>query len=259
MDSKSKAFSYNWGVFSALWLRDVMRLAKERSRWFGVALQPLLFWLVMGFGMSRGFNFVGPNNESYIQYFFPGTVVLSVLFTAIFSVISIIEDRQAGFLQGVLVAPGSRFSIILGKTAGVGTIVALQVLFFTLVAPAAGFRLENIEWFSYVIVTTLGTVGLVALNFACAWMLNSSQAYHAVMSIVLLPLWVVSGAVFPLNSAWLLWVSKLNPIYFFVDGYRSALLGNALSLEVFLFLLLYALLFLFLCVAVLNKTRSEAA
>lgn len=234
-----------------------MRLARERSRWFGVVLQPLIFWAVLGFGMSKGFSFSGPNSENYVTYFFPGTIALSILFTTIFSVITIIEDRQAGFLQGVLVAPASRLSIVLGKTAGVLSIALMQVACFLAVSPVAGFHLGQFNWVQIGLVTIAGSVALVALNFVMAWLLNSSQAYHAVMSIVLLPLWVLSGSMFPLKSRILSVVMDVNPIKFLVDGLRDGMNGSS-SFGNVTALSLYSVLFLFASTLVLRRTRSEA-
>lgn len=254
------SFRHEWGTFSSLWFRDAMRLKKERSRWFGVVLQPLVFWLVIGSGMSRGFQIADLNEGNYLQYFFPGTIVLSILFTTIFSVITVIEDRQAGFLQSVLVAPGSRLSLVLGKTAGVLTIVLLQVACFLAVAPFAGFPFASFDWIQFFAFVILGTVSLTALNFAMAWIMNSSQAYHAVMSIILIPLWIMSGAMFPLKSQWVDAVMLVNPIRYLVDGLRIAM-GSEVAMPAtttFALMAISAVVFLLLSTFVLNRTRSEA-
>ena len=218
----------------SLWRRDMLRLKRERSRWLGVVAQPLLFWLLIGTGMAETFRLSGQEDVDYLQYFFPGIVVMTILFTTIFATISIIEDRQSGFLQQVLVAPGSRSALVAGKVAGVTTLTLLQCALLLLVAPSAGYPLAGISWLPLVAVVVLCTVGLTGVNYAMAWRLQSAQAYHAVMSMVLIPLWVLSGAMFPTpDTPWLRVVMTVNPMTYAVDGLRQVLSpeqGSALAL-----------------------------
>jgi ABC-2 type transport system permease protein len=132
-------WSEELSVISTLWRRDMLHLLRERSRWLGVVLQPLLFWLLLGSGLSGSFRAPQHGGASYLVYFFPGTLVMVLLFTTIFATISVIEDRQSGFLQGVLVAPGSRAATVLGKTAGVTSLALVQAALLLLLAPLAGY------------------------------------------------------------------------------------------------------------------------
>lgn len=219
------------GTIYALWWRDLLRLAKERSRWLGVVAQPLLFWAVLGSGMAE--SFAVPNgvaDTSYAHYFFPGVVVMVMLFTSIFATMSVIEDRQSGFLQGVLVGPASRWALVWGKISGVVTVTLLQCTLLILVAPLAGFPYRQIDWFVLLVMIILGSTGLTAMNFAAAWRINSTQGYHALMSIVLLPMWMLSGAMFPAPSNWTGTFIALNPMGYLVSAVRSAM-GDTLSLR----------------------------
>ena len=122
-----------WGVVAALWKRDMWRLWRERSRWVGVVLQPLIFWGILGTGFGDRVQMAGAQQD-YLAFFFPGIAVMIVLFAALFATISVIEDRQSGFLQGVLVAPGSRAAMVLGKVLGVTSLAMIQVLLFLCIA-----------------------------------------------------------------------------------------------------------------------------
>ena len=219
-----------WLEFSlviALWRRELLHLVGERSRWLGVVLQPLLFWFVIGSGIAKTFSIRGEASISYLTYFYPGTLIMTILFTTIFATISVIDDRQNGFLQAVLVAPGSRASLVIGKVAGVTTLALVQAVIYLLAAPLAGFTFSTVAWFPLLITLSFASIFLAAVNFIMAWVLRSSQAYHALMSVVLIPLWMVSGAMFPLPSnSWLALVMFVNPLSYSVAGVHHALMGG---------------------------------
>ncbi|MCB9532528.1 MAG: ABC transporter permease [Myxococcales bacterium] len=223
------------GVIHALWLRDTLRLIRERSRWLGLVAQPLMLWGILGAGFADSFHIPGYEDVSSLQYMFPGILGMVLLFTSIFSTMSVIEDRQSGFLQGVLVVPASRASLVLGKTAGVTTIVLVQSALFMLAAPLAGYAWGAVHWGTLLAVILLANTALTCANFVFAWVLNSTQAYHALMSVVLMPLWMISGAMFPPPSGWFGVVVAANPMTYGVAGLRAALgvpAGDAPSLAV---------------------------
>lgn len=222
--------SQEWGLISALWTRDMLRLKKERSRWLGVVAQPLMFWFFIGSGMVDKMAIDGADGD-YLTYFFPGIIVMTILFTTIFATMSVIEDRQSGFLQGILVGPASRPSMVLGKLSGVTTLALLQCILLVAFAPLAGYAFSSIAWAPLFALVILTSMCLGALNFATAWILNSTQAYHGFMSVLLLPLWILSGAMYPHpGSGWLEWVMAANPMTYAVDGIRLALSGNPVPL-----------------------------
>lgn len=219
-----EAATQELGTISALWQRDMLRLRKEKSRWLGVVLQPMLFWVIIGSGMTAGFSL--PGGGDYLSYFYPGILVMIVLFTTIFASISVIEDRQSGFLQSVLVSPGSRCAMLAGKISAVTTLALLQSILFLVLAPAAGFPFGQIAWGWTFVVIVLSCAGLTALNLAVAWLFTSVQGYHAIMSVVMLPLWVLSGAMFPPPDGWLGALMEVNPLTYMVAGVRGALEGG---------------------------------
>jgi ABC-2 type transport system permease protein len=204
--------------------RDLTRFVREKSRVVGALLQPLIFWLVIGSGMSSTFVLPQAHGVSYLEYFYPGVVVMVVLFTAIFTTMGVIEDRHSGFLQAVLVAPGSRASVVLGKCLGASSVAFVQGLMFALLAPVAGFSLGAIDWPLLLPVLALSCFGMCAMGFGVAWWLDSTAGYHVVMSVLLLPLWIVSGAMFPASGNGVMaWAQRCNPMSYSVSAVRRAL------------------------------------
>jgi ABC-type multidrug transport system permease subunit len=152
-----------------------------------------------------------------------------VLFTAIFTTMSVIEDRHSGFLQAVLVAPGSRVSVVLGKCLGSAAVALSQGALFLLLAPLAGFALGDILWLPLLSGLVLTCLALCTLGFTVAWSLDSTAGYHVVMSLLLLPLWILSGAMFPGRpGTWLGAIVRANPMSYAVSAVRRGLYGAAL-------------------------------
>ena len=179
--------------------RELVRFLRQRNRIVGALATPIVFWLLIGGGMGRSFRAAGPGGASYLQYFFPGTIVMILLFTAIFSTISIIEDRREGFLQSVLVAPVPRMAIVLGKVLGGTTLATIQGLIFLVFAPLVGVHMSLASFLLVVMTVSLVSFALTALGFAIAWPMDSTQAFHAIINLFLIPLWLLSGALFPLR------------------------------------------------------------
>lgn len=196
-------------------LRELRHFYREKSRVIGVIVQPFLFWLLIGSGLNASFNPVN-SDQSYMDYFFPGILLMVIMFTAIFSTFSIIEDRREGFLQGVLVSPAPRLAIVLGKVIG-GALLGLAqgVLFLLLVlTPMIELSLGLVQ-----VAVLIGWMLVVAalltgLGVVMAWWMNSTQGYHSLMSVFLLPMWIFSGAAFPIAGAphWLQIVMLANPL-----------------------------------------------
>jgi daunorubicin resistance ABC transporter membrane protein len=209
--------------------RDLVRFFREKSRVIGALVQPLIFWLVIGSGMSSTFRLPGQSQLGYLEYFFPGVVVMIVLFTAIFTTMSVIEDRHSGFLQAVLVAPGSRVSVVLGKCLGSAAVALSQGALFLLLAPVAGFPVDQIAWLPLIAGLVLTCLALCTVGFAVAWWLDSTAGYHVVMSLLLLPLWILSGAMFPATPGSVLGViAACNPMSYAVSAVRRGLYGAKL-------------------------------
>jgi len=199
--------------------RDLVRFFRQRSRIIGVLGTPLIFWALIG----SCFNYMG--------YLFPGTLIQILLFASIFSTISIIQDRQQGFLQGVLVAPVSRASIVLGKVLGGTAIALVQGTLFLLLGPLVGIRPGPAGWAAALGIMAAVAFGLTALGVLLAWHFESVQGFHAIMNLLLIPMWLLSGAVFRPGQAlsWVRHVMVANPLTYGVDALRRALTGEGMS------------------------------
>jgi ABC-2 type transport system permease protein len=206
----------------ALARREVVRFLRQRNRVVGALVQPVLFWAIFGAGLSPSFQSGG---MGYSEYFFPGVIVLILLFTAIFATISIIDDRNTGFLQGVLVAPVPRSAIILGKVAGTTILAVGQALLVALAAPLFGLSIGIGGVLASVPVLVLVSVALAGLGICIAWRMDSTQGFHAIMTSFLMPMWLLSGAFFPPGGTptWLSIVVALNPLTYGVALLRYAL------------------------------------
>lgn len=213
-----------------LWIREMVRFYRQPSRVAGALGSPFIFWLLIGSGIGTSFRTGGAQTSvGYLEYFFPGTLLLILLFTAIFSTISLIEDRKEGFMQGVLVAPVSRMAIVLGKTLGGTTLAALQGLLFCLVTPWLGIHLDLYSWLGLAGVLFLNAFMMTGIGFLIAWRLESIQGFHAIMNLFLIPMWFLSGALFPESTApvWMNWMMRINPMRYGLISIRSAFYGAA--------------------------------
>ena len=215
----------------ALWQREVLRFGRQRSRVTGALLQPIVFWLLLGAGLSGSFRPGGADDMSYLQYFYPGALALVLLFTAIFATISVVEDRRSGFLQGVLVAPITRGRIVLAQALGATTVAVLQAVLFLVLAPFAGVPVTLVGIVDTVVAAALVAFALSNLGLAIAWRMDSTQGFHAIMNLLLLPIWFLSGAFFP--EAGVGWVLKaamaVNPLTYGVGLLRRALYAGSSS------------------------------
>jgi len=218
---------------ATLWWREVVRFYRQKARVVGVIASPLLFWIVIGSGFGRSFRDPASavDGPHYLEYFFPGSLILIVLFTSIFAMMSVIEDRKEGFLLSVMVAPVHRSAIVLGKVLGGTTLAAIQGMVFLVFAPVVGIRLGLEQLAVIALIVFLVSFALTALGFAIAWPMDSPQAFHAVVNLFLIPLWLLSGALFPLSGAsgWMRVVMRLNPLTYGVDALRLTVFPTATS------------------------------
>ncbi len=218
----------SWGAIWALWLRQIKRYARSRSRLVGSLGQPVLFLVALGFGFGPVFEKAGGGN--YIEFLTPGIVLMGVLFTAIFSGIEIIWDRQFGFLKETLVAPVPRLSIMLGRTLGGATIAVIQGILVLAVSFAAGFRLG--PWsglWPALAFMALTALAFTALGTAIASMLEDMQGFQLIMNFLVMPIFFFSGAIFPLKSLprFLALLAAADPLTYGVEGLRLALSGGS--------------------------------
>jgi len=208
-----------------LWWREVVRFYRQPARVVGVIVSPLLFWVVIGAGFGSSLKAGSTGQESFLNYFFPGALMMIVLFTSIFTMMSVIQDRNEGFLLSVMTAPVHRSSIVLGKVLGGTTLSAIQGLLFLIFAPFIGIRIGLEQFLLVVLITFLVAFSLTALGFAIAWKMESPQGFHAIINLFLLPLWMLSGALFPISGAskWIAWLMRINPLTYGLDALQLTL------------------------------------
>ncbi len=246
-----------------LWWREVVRFYRQRSRVVGVIASPLLFWLVIGSGFGSSFRSGNASGQHYLEYFYPGALIMIVLFTSIFTMMSVIEDRKEGFLLSVLVAPVPRSAIVLGKVLGGTTLSTIQGLIFLIFAPLLGIHLDVVQLLLIVLVIFLVSFSLTALGFAIAWPMDSSQAFHAIINLFLIPLWLLSGALFPLSGAsgWLKVLMEINPLTYGVEALRDLLYPASTPVfslpESMATLLLFTLFMFGLCFVIVNRRSTK--
>lgn len=230
-----------------LWLRQVKRYLRSRSRIVGSLGQPLLFLLALGFGFGPIFEQSGRGD--YIQFLAPGVISMSILFTSLFSGVEVIWDRQFGFLKETLVAPVPRFHIMLGRTAGGATIGVLQGIIVLAITYLAGFRIENIYLLPAALLVMIIMAGFfTSLGTAIASVLSDFQGFQLIMNFLVMPLFFLSGALFPLGDLppALKIVARIDPLSYGVDALRASLTGMSfspflLNLGVLVFLLVLTL------------------
>lgn len=213
--TNSSTYVPSFPVVRTLAKRELVRFFRQRNRVIGGFVQPVLFWLLFSEGLKE--------SDLGYAHFFPGTIAMILLFTAIFATISVIEDRNEGFLQGVLVAPITRLSMMLGKVFGGAAIAMLQALLFLALGWATVKEVcpTPIGALIAVGVMALLAIALTSLGFVIAWRMESTQGFHAIMSIFLLPMWLLSGAFFRQGAAGLLgWVVAINPLTYGVAALR---------------------------------------
>lgn len=193
----SRINRYDLYTINVLWRRDLKRFFRQPSRIIGALGQPIIFWLVIGTGMTTTFQMPANSTMSYLEFFFPGVVMMVLLFASIFSAVSVIDDRRQGFLQAVMAGPASRTALVLGKCTGSSIVALMQAALFMCLLPATQFSFGQIHWPLLLTTLTLTALGLTAMGFLVAWWLDSVQGYHAIQMTLLVPLWIISGAMFP--------------------------------------------------------------
>jgi len=211
-----------------LWLRQLKRYVRSRTRIAASLAQPLLFLLALGFGFGPIFQKAGHGN--YIQFISPGVMGMTVLFNSMFSGIDLIWDRQFGFLKETLVAPVSRLSIMIGRTLGAATTALIQGLIVMAACTLAGFRVQNLSLLPVALLfMALIATTFTALGTGIASLLTDFQGFQLVMNLLVMPAFFLSGALFPLSDAPapIRLIASIDPLSFGVDGLRTALIGVA--------------------------------
>ena len=210
-----------------LWLRQLKRYFRSKARMIGSLGQPILFLVALGFGFGPIYNKAGGGD--YIQFLAPGVISMSILFTAIFSGIEIIWDKQFGFLKETLVAPVSRFTIMLGRTLGGATVATIQGLIVLVLSFLVGFRPENLILLPVaIIIMFMIALLFTALGTAIASMLDDMQGFQLIMNFLVMPIFFLSGSLFPLKGlpSAINIIAKIDPLSYGVDALRGMFLGD---------------------------------
>jgi ABC-2 type transport system permease protein len=213
-----------WAVY-ILWLRDLKRYWYDKPRIIASLGQPILFLFVLGTALSPAFK--GPAGINFSEFIFPGIISMTVLFTSVFSAISIVWDREFGFLKEVLVAPVSRWSIVVGKAFGGSTVAVLQGCLMLLLAPLVGVKLSALIIIKSILVMFLIAFGITGLGIVIAARMKEMEGFQMIVNFLIMPIFFLSGALFPLDRlpGWLSALTRLDPLTYGVDLLRGVMLG----------------------------------
>ncbi|HVP94535.1 MAG TPA: ABC transporter permease [Methanoregulaceae archaeon] len=214
-------------IIYTIWLRNMKRYIRSKSRIIGSVSMPLFFLLFLGFGLNSVVQIPGLGGN-YIVFLIPGMVAMSVLFTSVFSGIQIIWDKQFGFLKETLVAPVSRLEIMLGQTAGGATTAVIQGFIILVLSVLIGLRISNIGGFLLALgFMVLIGVAFTAFGIAIASRMDDMTGFQLIMNFVVFPIFGLSGALFPISSlpSWLVPVTMIDPLTYGVEGIRYGLTG----------------------------------
>lgn len=239
----------DFSAIYTIWLREMKRFFRARSRLIGSLGMPLFFLLFLGMGFDAAFKFSGlPPGIDYMTFLAPGIIGMVLLFNSITSGLSVIWDRQFGFLKEIMVTPVSRVSIVLGKTLGGMTTALLQGFLILAIALGIGFKIKGVLGFlSSVLCMILIATSFVCLGLIFASLINDMQGFHLIVSLFTFPIFILSSALFPLERLplWLKYLTYLNPLTYGVDGLRYSLIGMAhFSLTLDLFVLVCFCIFM---------------
>jgi ABC-2 type transport system permease protein len=217
------------GIYTLI-LREVKRYLRERTRLISSFVQPLLWLVIFGAGLGSSIRGSGTIvGFTYQEFIFPGIIGQTLLFTSMFMGISVIWDRQFGFLKEILVAPISRVSIFTGKMLGVSTDSMIQGIIVLLLGPLIGIKITLAMVLAVIPIMLLIALGMVCIGLTLASFMSSLESYGTIVTFVNLPMFLLSGALFPVNNlpSWLQWAVYINPLTYGVDALRTVILGSA--------------------------------
>jgi ABC-2 type transport system permease protein len=230
------------GIYT-IWLRETKRYIRYKSRILTSVVTPLLWLIIFGTGLGAAMRFGGIAG-SYKQFIFPGIIGQTILFTAIFSGVSVIYDRQYGFLKEILVAPITRPSVVLGKSAGISTASLIQGAILLLLSFVVGITMTIPGFIASIVLIIIISLGLAGVGLIIASFTDSMEGFNLIMSFIVLPMFLLSGALFPITGlpSWLQFAVYLNPLTYGVDALRAVILNHSvLPLYVdFIVLLVFA-------------------
>ena len=245
-----------WAIY-ILWLRDIKRYWYDKARIFASFGQPILFLFVLGTALSPSFK--GPAGLNFSEFIFPGIVSMTVLFTSIFSAISIVWDREFGFLKEVLVAPVSRWSIVTGKALGGSTVALFQGTLMLFLAPLVGVHLTFFSVIESMLVMFLIALAMNSLGIVIAARMKETEGFQMVVNFLIMPLFFLSGALFPMDGLplWLTILNRFDPLTYGVDLLRSVLLGIHSFPEILSLTVLAVFMLIMFSIAVFEFNLAE--
>jgi ABC-2 type transport system permease protein len=210
--------------------RELLRFVSERSRLFSSFFQPIIFLVIFGAGFGNVIGSLAPGVD-FVQFMYPGIIAMGVLTSSLFAGVSVVWDREFGFLREVLVAPLARTGIVLGKAIGAAVVALLQVVLLLLISPIVGVALDPVMVLSLVPVVVILSIALSGLGILIASFMRSQQGFQLLIQVLIFPLIFLAGVFFPVNQApdWLQVLSKINPMTYGVDAIRQIMLGSAAS------------------------------
>jgi ABC-2 type transport system permease protein len=220
-------------VTYAIWLRDFLTFSREKVRIVAMVGQPFFYLAILGRGIGSGMSFNGAGGVAYSQFMYPGVIGLSMLFTSIFSAMSIIWDREFGFLKEVLVAPVPRWGVAIGKSFGGATVALTQAVILLILAPLAGVWPGPVMILEIIALSFLIAFATTSLGVVIASRMTSMQGFQVVMNFLVLPLYFLSGAMFPMSKApgWMRALMTIDPLTYGVDGLRNVVFSHASAPE----------------------------
>jgi ABC-2 type transport system permease protein len=211
-----------------IWLRETTLATRERARIVATVAQPLIYLAILGKGITSGMRLTSAGSIDYIKFMYPGVIGMSILFTSIFAAISIIWDREFGFLKEVLVAPVPRWAVAVGKSLGGATVALIQVAILICIAPLVGIALSPAIVMEMLLLGFLMSVAITSLGVIVASRMESMQGFQMVMNFLVMPLYFLSGAMFPMASApvWMRMLMTADPLTYGVDAIRNVMFAD---------------------------------
>lgn len=251
----------NFQTIYVMWLREMKRFLRAKSRVIGTLAMPFFFLLTMGFGLRPGFNLPGmPKSANYLDFLVPGIIGMTMLFTSIFTGISVLWDKEFGFLKEIMVAPVRRTDIVLGRIAGGVTTALIQGILILIISLFMGFTIVNPFGIilAFLFMFLIG-VGFIGFGIAIASVMEDIQGFSLITQLIIFPTFLLSGALFPVTNfpGWLKPIAYINPLTYGVDGLRASLIGFSqfplfLSLSI---LLIFGFLMIILGSYLFSKTE----
>jgi len=219
------------GIY-VIWLRDVRKFFRDKPRMIGATVQPALYLLILGNGLSRGFSGFNPGygktSPEYLHFIYPGIIAMTLLFSSVFSAISIVWDREVGFLKEVMVAPISRWSVAVGKTLGGSTVSMFQGCLMLVFAPLIRLDLPWSVILELIPSMFFISIALTSMGIVIASRMKSMQGFTFITNFIMLPMFFLSGAMFPIRNlpSWMVLLTSCDPLSYGVDILRKVTLGE---------------------------------